>query len=292
MKYVLILLSERRIKPPFSLSQASGGIANKFHRKDTIFAQFLQEMKNNFPTSLFDFDFSDCTPAIGKNYADNSAYENALRNAFTSKNRENTLAPRTNDLEELSERATALRKLADRAFEENRMDAYFRILDSIEAYPAECLNEPTPATYGIPEVRLTYVAESSLKTRPTIQSSKMLAEAFRNSFEAGEIEFREHFKIAYLDNRHRVLGIHTVGMGGLDVCPVDLRVIFTGALLAHSSRIALCHNHPSGGLIPSGPDDNLTRQIAAAGKILKIQVLDHIIITEESYYSYMDNGKM
>lgn len=249
-------------------------------------------MCSNFPTSLFDFDFSDCEAATGRDFPDNLEYEAMLMRAYRATHRdEPSLAPRSEDPEELSERLTALRRLADRAFSENRMGAYFRLLDSIEAYPA-CVCESTPSMYGIPEVKLSYVSDPGLKSRPKILSSSALSDAFRASFGDGEIEFCEQFKVAYLDRSNRVLGICTVGKGGLSCCPVDLRVLYTGALLAHACQIALCHNHPSGNLNSSPEDDALTRKIMDAGKVLQILVIDHIILSDDGYMSYRDCGKI
>lgn len=146
--------------------------------------------------------------------------------------------------------------------------------------------------YKIPQVKLTYCSDVSPSEKFKILQSSESADIFRDSFEDGEIEFQEYFKVMYLDRGHKVNGIHTLSIGGMEATITDIKIIFTGALLAKASAIIVCHNHPSGNLRPSPQDDNLTRRISDAGKILEIKLLDHIIITADGYYSYQDEGRL
>ena len=145
--------------------------------------------------------------------------------------------------------------------------------------------------YTIPIVKLSYVSDATSEVQ-TIKNGKDAAEIFRASFEPGEIEMQEYFKVAYLSRSHKVLGVHTASMGGTEQTVVDPRIIFTGALLAKASAIIICHNHPSGQLNPSSQDDGITKRIGEGGKILGIRLLDHIILTADDYYSYNDKGKI
>jgi DNA repair protein RadC len=70
----------------------------------------------------------------------------------------------------------------------------------------------------------------------------------------------------------------------------DPKIVFTAALKSAASSIVLCHNHPSGALSPSQADINLTRKLKSAGEFLDIAVVDHIILTSESYFSFADEG--
>jgi len=72
----------------------------------------------------------------------------------------------------------------------------------------------------------------------------------------------------------------------------DPKVIFQVALKSNSSSIILCHNHPSGNVKPSKADIQLTRKITQAGEVLDLSVLDHLILTDECYYSFADEGTM
>jgi DNA repair protein RadC len=81
-----------------------------------------------------------------------------------------------------------------------------------------------------------------------------------------------------------------ISQGGLSETSVDVRLIFKEALLAKASAMILCHNHPSGNNKASNADIKLTEKIVNAGKIMGINVLDHIIVAESSYFSFADEG--
>jgi len=93
-----------------------------------------------------------------------------------------------------------------------------------------------------------------------------------------------------LNRRNRVLGLVNISSGGFSGTVADPKVIFTSALKACASGIILCHNHPSGELDPSSEDLALTRRLKEAGKLLDLQILDHLIISQHGYYSFGDDG--
>ncbi len=146
--------------------------------------------------------------------------------------------------------------------------------------------------YIIPQVKLSYCSDVKPQERPKVRLSKDIADIFWRSFDIGELEYQEFFKVVYLNCQNHVLGIHTVTIGGIDKVLIDIKVLFTGALLANASFIIVCHNHPSGTVRPSIQDDELTRKIKNAGEILQIKLLDHIILTTDGYYSYNDEGRI
>ncbi|MGN1374976.1 MAG: DNA repair protein RadC [Prevotella sp.] len=80
--------------------------------------------------------------------------------------------------------------------------------------------------------------------------------------------------------------------GGITETAVDVRLIVKNALICNATVVALCHNHPSNNPHPSGDDDNLTRCISDACKIMRLHFLDHLIITDGHYYSYREEGRM
>ncbi len=100
----------------------------------------------------------------------------------------------------------------------------------------------------------------------------------------------EVFKIILLNRNNRVTKIDTISSGGVAGTVVDPKVIFKKALDEQASSIILTHNHPSGNLKPSQADLNITKKLVAAGKTLDINVLDHLIISENGYYSFLDEG--
>lgn len=124
-----------------------------------------------------------------------------------------------------------------------------------------------------------------------LQSSREIASFLRNYiFDQGELEFRESFHVLYLSNSLRCLGAYKVADGGIAAVLVDQRMVFSGAYMTGASAMILAHNHPSGSLRPSQGDENMTRKIKASAELLDFQLLDHIIVTESSYYSFFDNG--
>lgn len=106
------------------------------------------------------------------------------------------------------------------------------------------------------------------------------------------LHWLEDFYLVALDTPLNLIGIYHIASGGLDMCYVDMRVLFQVALGSKASRIILAHNHPSGSIQPSEADKQLTSQVKAIGDLLKISVIDHIILTPEygRYYSFADAG--
>ncbi|NNC70565.1 MAG: DNA repair protein RadC [Flavobacteriaceae bacterium] len=100
----------------------------------------------------------------------------------------------------------------------------------------------------------------------------------------------EEFWIIYLNNANKVLHKMQHSKGGLTGTLVDMRLIFKKAVELLATGIILCHNHPSGKLKPSESDKKLTQKIKLAGEALDIKVLDHLIITEKDYFSFIDSN--
>lgn len=102
----------------------------------------------------------------------------------------------------------------------------------------------------------------------------------------------EEFWTLYLNNSNHLIAQRRISKGGLSGTVADPREVFRKALELKSTAIIIAHNHPSGSLNPSRADDALTRQMYDAGETLMVNVLDHIIVTDESYYSYSDEGRL
>ena len=83
-----------------------------------------------------------------------------------------------------------------------------------------------------------------------------------------------------------------ISRGGLTETAIDVRVIIKQAIMSNATVIALCHNHPSGGLRPSGADDSLTNKVKDACNLMRLFFLDHVIITDGGYYSYSEEGRV
>ena len=100
----------------------------------------------------------------------------------------------------------------------------------------------------------------------------------------------EVFVIMCLTTKHRVIAYHEVSRGILDSTLVHPREVFRAAILANAAGIVAGHNHPSGDPTPSPDDIALTRRLAAAGEVLGVPLLDHIIVGDGRYYSFKEAG--
>lgn len=100
----------------------------------------------------------------------------------------------------------------------------------------------------------------------------------------------EEFWVLFLNNSNKVIYKTQISKGGITGTVVDIRIVFKLALEHNATSIILSHNHPSGKLQASEADIQITKKMKEAGKNLDVQVLDHVIITEKSYYSFVDEG--
>jgi len=100
----------------------------------------------------------------------------------------------------------------------------------------------------------------------------------------------EEFWILYLNNSNKVIFKAQISIGGITGTIVDVRLVFKMALEKGATALILCHNHPSGTLIPSDADKQITKKLKLAGDSLDVKVLDHLIVTETKYFSFVDEG--
>ena|SRR5947209_8314571 len=142
----------------------------------------------------------------------------------------------------------------------------------------------------ISEVELVYKSKMKASLRPIISSSSEAYHIFLGSWEDGKIELLEQFKALFLNRANKVLALLNLSLGGLTGTVADPRLVFIAALRLHACAVILCHNHPSGNIKPSRTDEEMTQKCKQAGQFLDIKVLDHLIITEESYFSFADEG--
>ena len=142
----------------------------------------------------------------------------------------------------------------------------------------------------VSEIKVQFSPNFKPSERPKITNSSDAYKVLLTQWDAGIMQFLEEFKVILLNNANHVLGIVDIAMGGKDYVMVDMRVIYSIALTASASKIILSHNHPSGKLEPSSADLAITKKAFEAGKLLDIEVCDHIILTPHSYYSLKDNG--
>jgi len=107
-------------------------------------------------------------------------------------------------------------------------------------------------------------------------------------------ERRELAYAIYLNNANGIIKVSNVGVGGIDKTLVDARIVIGEALRLNAVAVALVHNHPSGNMLPSKEDDNLTRTLSDACSLMNIRFVDHVIISSNGidYFSYHDKGRI
>jgi DNA repair protein RadC len=143
--------------------------------------------------------------------------------------------------------------------------------------------------FTVPEITVSYKDNVKASERAVIKSSRDAADIMAVAFE-NCMEHHEEVYALFLNRANRVLGISRIAQGGISEAAVDIRIILQTALKVSASAVMLSHNHPSGSTRPSSQDRMLTRNIQAGCNAVGIQLIDHIIVTEESYTSMADEG--
>ncbi|WP_461791198.1 JAB domain-containing protein [Pedobacter sp.] len=144
--------------------------------------------------------------------------------------------------------------------------------------------------FKVAEVQLSYKPHFKAQERPKITSAKQAYDLLLANWDMELINFIEQAKMILLNRNNRVLGIINLSTGGGASTVMDARVIFTTALKATATSILVAHNHPSGNLRPSSEDIRLTEKLKLAGKLLEIEVHDHLIISENGYFSMAEEA--
>lgn len=141
------------------------------------------------------------------------------------------------------------------------------------------------------EVELIYNTLNKLHMDSVaVKNSGIVYEAFKGIFDKRKINHSERFYAFFLNGGNKIVGYSLISIGGLNSTIVDLRIIFQNALLLNASGFCVAHNHPSGRLTASVEDIALTKRIKEAGIVMNIKLIDHLIIVEDDYYSFSDNG--
>ena len=140
-----------------------------------------------------------------------------------------------------------------------------------------------------PKIRIVYSKKQKTNEREKITSSHAAVDVLREVW-SSQMEIREEFIVLLMDRSNKVIGYHLLSQGGISGTVADVRLVFAVALKSLASAIIIAHNHPSGNLTASKSDLHLTRKIVEAGSKMDIPVLDHIILTKDSFMSFADEG--
>lgn len=149
--------------------------------------------------------------------------------------------------------------------------------------------DQTP-TNNLAEIDIVYKPKCKASELPKVITSNDAFNYIKDVFPS--LNYREYFYILCMNRANKILGYAQISVGGVSGTVVDVKIIMQIALKSNSCSIILSHNHPSGNLQPSDADRSLTKKLKEAGRILDITVIDHIIVTSESYFSFADEGYM
>jgi len=143
------------------------------------------------------------------------------------------------------------------------------------------------------EMKASYILKPDVKMSelPVVHSSKDAYKVISPMYSEC-LYHQEVFSIIFLSRSNAVLATATMFIGGLTGVVADPKVVMQHALLFNAASLIMVHNHPSGNLTPSEADNKLTRKMVDSGKMLDLPVVDHLIIGEDKYFSYADEGRI
>lgn len=171
--------------------------------------------------------------------------------------------------------------------------------NNLQALGKKAIDELIASYNGVGEAKaITILAAMELGRRrqsedaikqPRIIGSQSVFDVFQPML--ADLSYEE-FWAMYLSRSNKVIALEKISQGGVAGTVVDVKLIFKPAIEKLASGIILCHNHPSGNTQPSEEDINITTKCIEAGQFLNINVLDHLIVTSQEFYSFADEGKM
>lgn len=142
----------------------------------------------------------------------------------------------------------------------------------------------------VSEIKVSYSNRNPVQVKVT--TSKIIYDLIIKQWDLDIIEYQEEVKIILLNRSNIVLGIYEMSKGGITGSVVDIRIILGVALKCGASSIIMVHNHPSGKLVPSESDKSITNRLKQACELIDINLLDHLIISLDGYYSFSDSGQL
>lgn len=125
-----------------------------------------------------------------------------------------------------------------------------------------------------------------------ITDSNKAMMCLKSVIDTHKVDFKEHFYVILMTQSNRVLGISQIAVGGASTVSVNLKEIIQLSLLTNCHAVILAHNHPSGTLIPSINDIEITEKIKKALSLIDVVLLDHLVFTSEGYTSFADNDRL
>jgi DNA repair protein RadC len=144
----------------------------------------------------------------------------------------------------------------------------------------------------VTEIEVVYKNKQKASERPTIKQSSDALTHLVDAYDSNTIGLQEQFVVLYMNNAHKVLGTYRAAAGGLTSTIADIRLILSVALKIAATSMIVSHNHPTGTLKPSSQDEDLTRRLKEAAKVMDIKLLDHLILSPcgTEFFSFADEG--
>ena len=144
--------------------------------------------------------------------------------------------------------------------------------------------------FEIPRISISYSRKQNGYDRTYIRSSEELYHLCMSIWDSETIDLYEEFKVIFFDRSLSVIGYRNLGRGGVSGVIVEIRHILVIALECNASSFVIVHNHPSGNLTPSRQDVSLTNKLQQGANLLDLKLQDHLILTSQGYYSFIDEG--
>lgn len=142
----------------------------------------------------------------------------------------------------------------------------------------------------LPKVKLTFTRPKRVADYGPVKDSATAAKYARLAYPKGTMDYRERFGLLLLSRANEVLGYEVIADGGQNLVAVDVKLIMQAALLSHAAAIVIFHNHPSGNLMSSQSDVDLTNRVKSACLIMGIVLMDSLILTSEGHKSFAEEG--
>ena len=152
------------------------------------------------------------------------------------------------------------------------------------------INDSSAKIGQVPEIDL--IKTGKVIDAPAIRNSKDCYEIFKKFWNENNIQIVEQMNVLFLSKANKPLGIYQHSKGGIDGTTIDIEIISAMAVKSLAKGVIIAHNHPSGALVPSEADKQMTKKLINALKLFDISLLDSLIVTTEGYFSLADNGLM
>jgi DNA repair protein RadC len=150
----------------------------------------------------------------------------------------------------------------------------------------------SPSPFNLPEIKVSFHSKTKPGERLVINNSQTACEIFKKYWDEDTVEFQEQAFMLLLNGKCELIGIKKIAMGGPDHVYCDARIIYGIALKSCAAYVVVAHCHPSGNLNPSEGDIRQTHKLKAAGEILNIHLVDHLILTKDGFFSMADEKLM